>query len=147
MDEPRSDAPRRAPLPEPAESIVTAGTRIRLSLRNPVDARHAREGDHVYMQTTMPISTDGRTVIPSGSLVNGALTVAKANGKEELSVRFDTLVLPNGVIRDFHSGPGPAPAPLVKRTNAVLPQGATLEMILDRDLRYTSEELGRPQVY
>ncbi len=67
----RTDAsPAAAPVPaapEPAESIVTAGTRVRLSLRNPVDAKHAREGDPVSMQTTMPIATGGRTVIPSGS--------------------------------------------------------------------------------
>lgn len=213
----RSETLRRPePPPEPAEFVITAGTRIPLSLRNAVDTRHSREGDHIYLQTTIPISNGDRVVIPQGSFVNGTLTLSKpagaVKGKAELFIHFDTIVLPNGVTRDFHSrivsadskaqgtvdsegkmtgqrdssgdartvatttgagaavggiaggaahapltglgvgaaagaGAGLAGVLLTKRPEVVLPQGTTLDMILDRDLRYTSEELGRARKY
>lgn len=207
---------RRAPPPEPAELVIPAGTRIPLTLRNAVDTKHSHEGDHIYLQTAMPTAANDRIVIPQGSFVNGTLTLSKpagkVKGKGELFIRFDTLVLPNGVTRDFRSrlgsadanargnvdsegkvtgerdsrgdtrtvatgagvgtavggvagaaaghplgglgigavagaGAGLASVLLSKRPDVVLPQGTTLEMILDRDLRYTPEELRRPQRY
>ncbi len=205
-------APVSAPPPEPVELVVPAGTRIPLALRNTVDTRHSHEGDHIYLRTEVPISANDHIVIPQGSFVNGTLTLSKpagkVKGKAELFIRFDSLVLPNGVTRDFHSrlasadsnargtvdsegkvtgerdskgdtrtvatttgvgagvggiaggaahapltglgvgaaagaGAGLAAVLLTKRPEVVLPQGTTLEMILDRDLRYTSEELQR----
>ncbi len=210
----RAPAPR--PKPEPVELVVPAGTRIPLALRNTVDTKHSHEGDHIYLRTEMPIAVSDRIVIPQGSFVNGTLTLSKpagkVKGKAELFIRFDTLVLPNGVTRDFHSrlasadaraqgtvdsegkvtgerdsrgdtrtvaattgagtavggiaggaaghpvtglgigaaagaGAGLASVLLTKRPEVVLPQGTTLDMILDRDLHYTSEELGRPRRY
>lgn len=210
---------RRPPPPEPettAEWIVPAGTRIPLSLRNSVDTKHSHEGDHIYLQTMMPVSTSDRIVIPQGSFVNGTLTLSKpagkVKGKAELFIRFDSVMLPNGVTRDFHSrlgsadsnargqvdsegkvtgerdsrgdartvalgtgvgagvggvagsaaghplggvgigaaagaGVGLASVLLSKRPDVVLPQGTTLEMILDRDLRFTVNDLRRPQRY
>ncbi|MDR3701199.1 MAG: hypothetical protein P4L56_16245 [Candidatus Sulfopaludibacter sp.] len=227
--EPPLVAPRREPVraeparlavpppsPEPAELVVPAGTRIPLALRNTVDTRHSHEGDHIYLRTAMPIAVSDRIVIPQGSFVNGTLTLSKpagkVKGKAELFIRFDTIVLPNGVTRDFHSrlasadsraqgtvdsegkvtgerdsrgdtravatttgagtavggiaggaaghpitglgvgaaagaGAGLASVLLTKRPEVVLPQGTTLDMILDRDLHYTTEELGRPRRY
>ncbi len=222
---PAAPAPRPAeplrrtappPPPEPTELVVPAGTRIPLALRNTVDTKHSHEGDHIYLRTEMPIAVNDRIVIPQGSFVNGTLTLSKpagkVKGKAELFIRFDTIVLPNGVTRDFHSrlasadsraqgtvdsegkitgerdsrgdtrtvatttgagtavggiaggaaghpitglgigaaagaGAGLASVLLTKRPEVVLPQGTTLEMILDRDLHYTSEELGRPRRY
>jgi type IV secretion system protein VirB10 len=200
------------PAPQPAELVIPAGTRIPLSLRNAVDTKHSHEGDHIYLQTEVPITAQDRIVIPRGSFVNGTLTLSKpagkVKGKGELFIRFDTLVLPNGVTRDFHSrlgsadssargqvdsegkvtgerdsrgdtrkvatttgvgtsvggiagaaaghplgglgigaaagaGAGLAAVLLSKRPDVVLPRGTTLEMILDRDLHYTPEELHR----
>ena len=53
---------------------------------------------------------DGRIVIPPGSYVTGTVTqvkrAGKIKGKAELYVRFDSLMLPNGVTRDFRAGLG-----------------------------------------
>jgi hypothetical protein len=191
--------------------IVPAGTRMGLSLRNAVDTKHSHEGDHVYLQTIAPISVDNRIVIPQGSFVNGTITISKpahgVKGKGEMYLRFDSLVLPNGVTRNFGShlasadssargqvdakegkitgerdGTGDAPTvalgtgagagvggiagaaaghPIAgagigaaagaaaglatifhsKRPEVVLPQGTTLEMVLDRDLQFSPSEL------
>ncbi len=99
--------------PEPASPaglpplVVKAGTRIPLSLRNAVDTKHSHEGDRVYLDTLYPVVVENRIVIPRGSYVSGTLTTVKpagaVKGKGELYIRFDSLILPNGVTRDFRS--------------------------------------------
>jgi len=103
---------RPATAPVPGEFVVPEGTRIALALRNSIDTKHSREGDRVYLGTVYPVARDGRIVIPTGSFVNGTVTVSKpagrAKGKGELYIRFDSLTLPNGVTRDFRSRLGSA---------------------------------------
>ncbi|HWC96151.1 MAG TPA: hypothetical protein VG456_05365, partial [Candidatus Sulfopaludibacter sp.] len=113
----RRERPPEPPRPEPelvADLVIPAGTRIPLSLRNTVDTKHSHEGDHIYLLVAMPVAARDHIVIPQGSFVNGTLTVSKpagkVKGKGELFIRFDTLVLPNGVTRDFHSRLGSADA-------------------------------------
>jgi type IV secretion system protein VirB10 len=197
--------------PAPGELTVAAGVRIALALRNGLDTKHTHEGDRVYLETIAPIAVDGRIVIPRGSFVNGTVTESKpahgVKGKGEIYIRFDSLLLPNGVSRDFHSrlvsadstargevdskegkvtgerdgsgdartvaigtgvgasvgaiagsaaghplggvGIGAAAGAAValatilhgKRPEAVLPRGTIVEMILDRDLRFSPNEL------
>jgi hypothetical protein len=86
--------------------VVPTGTRIPLRLLNTIDSKHSREGDRIYLETSVPVAQDGRVVIPKGSSVAGTLTKAKPAGrpgKGELYLRFDSLTLPNGVTRDFRS--------------------------------------------
>lgn len=93
--------------PGPGELTILSGTRIALSLRNGLDTKHTHEGDHVYLETIEPIAVKGQIVIPRGSYVNGTVTESKPahgiKGKGEMYIRFDSLLLPNGVSRDFHS--------------------------------------------
>ncbi|OFV98226.1 MAG: hypothetical protein A3F68_10030 [Acidobacteria bacterium RIFCSPLOWO2_12_FULL_54_10] len=84
---------------------VKSGTRVPLVLVNSVSTKTAQEGDQVYLQTSFPIFTNNRIVIPEGSYVTGTITEVtrpgRIKGKGELYVRFDTLTLRNGVSRDF----------------------------------------------
>jgi hypothetical protein len=86
---------------------IEPGTRIPLTMLNSVSTRHAVEGDRVYLETMFPVLVNGKVVIPPGSSVAGTVTSFKrpgrVKGKGELYVRFDTLILPNGVTRDFKS--------------------------------------------
>jgi hypothetical protein len=86
---------------------VQAGTRIPLSMINSVSTKSAAEGERIYLETVFPILVDGRVVIPPGSYVAGTVTHTKrpgrVKGRGELYVRFDSLILPNGVVRDFRS--------------------------------------------
>jgi hypothetical protein len=91
----------------PSELVVHKGTRIPLSLRNAIDTKHSHEGDRVYLDTLYPVVENSRIIIPRGSYVSGTLTKSKPAGavgkKGELYIRFDSLILPNGVTRDFRS--------------------------------------------
>ena len=111
----RPEAPPAPSGPEPVAPstfTVKAGTRILLTLLNSVDTKHSKEGNKVYLETAFPVSVDGKIVVPKGSSVIGTLTKVKqpgkASGKGELYIRFDNLMLPNGVSRDFRSRPSAA---------------------------------------
>lgn len=98
-----------APAPSQTAPIYTvkAGTRIPLGLINSVSTKHSAAGDQIYLETVFPIVIDSHIVIPAGSSVSGTVTEVKRpgriKGRGELYVRFDTIILPNGVTRDFRS--------------------------------------------
>ena len=99
--------PATAPAPKPASPYVVApGTRILLSMINSVSTKQATIGDRIYLETAFPVVASGKMVIPQGSWVTGTITSVKrpgrAHGKGELEVHFDSLVLPNGVSRNFN---------------------------------------------
>jgi hypothetical protein len=99
--------PEIPPAPAPTEYTLNAGTRILLTLSNPVSTKNTKDGDHVYLQTAVPVAVNGHIVIPRGSYVQGSVIKSKEAGrgsqKGELLLRFDTLTLPNGVTRDFRA--------------------------------------------
>jgi len=101
------DAPEA---PKPVEFTVSAGTKVPLSLINTISTKHSTAGDRVYLETAFPILVENRIVIPVGSYVAGTVTEVKkagrVKGRSELYIRFDSLVLPNGVTRDFRSRMG-----------------------------------------
>jgi type IV secretion system protein VirB10 len=85
--------------------VVPVRTRIPLVLVNSVSTKTSEVGDQIYLQTSFPINVGGRIVIPEGSYVTGTITQIKRpgliKGRGEIYVRFDTLMLRNGVQRDF----------------------------------------------
>lgn len=90
---------------KPEMVVVKSGTRIPLVLVNGISTKNSHEGDRVYLQTSFPIAANNRIIIPQGSFVNGTITQMKRPGKikgrGELYLRFDSIILPNGVQRDF----------------------------------------------
>ena len=91
----------------PAQFTIDPGTKLPLTLINSVSTKHSVVGDRVYLETVFPIVSGGRIVIPVGSSIVGTVTQIKrpgrVKGRGELYVRFDTLILPNGVTRDFRA--------------------------------------------
>src|SRR6202000_1650909 len=57
-----------------------------------------------------PIVNGNHIIIPTGSYVTGTVTEIKrpgrVKGRGEISVRFDSITLPNGITRDFRSSLG-----------------------------------------
>jgi type IV secretion system protein VirB10 len=104
--DPQAAAP--APVAPPAGGyVLSAGTKVPLSLINSVSTKQSLEGDRVYLETAFPVLANGRIAIPVGSWVAGTVTEVKkpgrVKGRGELYIRFDTLTLPNGVTRDLRS--------------------------------------------
>jgi hypothetical protein len=99
----------RTPRPEPVagEAVVAAGTHMLLELINELNVKRSRDGDKVYLRTSVPVAAGGRVVIPRGSNVFGTVVEVKnAKGKrEDLYIRFDTLTLPSGTSFDLHARP------------------------------------------
>src|SRR5579872_3431325 len=102
-----------APKPEtaaPPDVTIGTGTKVPLSLINSISTKHSAEGDSVYLETAFPVVVNGRIVIPVGSNVQGTVTQIKkpgrVKGRGELYIRFDSLILPNGVTRDFRARMG-----------------------------------------
>jgi type IV secretion system protein VirB10 len=93
--------------PDHKTFLVETGTRIPLSMVNSVSTRTSSEGDRVYLETSFPIAVNGKIVIPAGSYVLGTVMASKRPGKVkgrgEFRLRFDSLMLPNGVTRDFRA--------------------------------------------
>jgi hypothetical protein len=189
--------------------VVESGTKILLRLTNSVNTRHTATGDRIYLETVMPLFVSEHLVIPRGSIVIGVVAdsqkAGRVKGKSSLSLRFESLTLPNGILRDFRALPDQVDghgtmdksegkiqgdgnkggdARTVGTTTAagagiggaigaasghlgaglgigaaagaagglagvlgsrgpevVLPPGTTMELVLDRDLHYTLDEL------
>jgi type IV secretion system protein VirB10 len=100
---------KRAEPAAAADIVVPKGTHVLLALVSEVSTKHAKEGDRVYLRTDAPVAAGGRVAIPRWSDVSGTITRTKpagrVAGKGELYLRFDSLILPNGVSRDFHARP------------------------------------------
>jgi hypothetical protein len=96
---------KRLEPPAAGTYVIQPGTRILLNMINSVSTRHAAVGDRIYLETAFPVLSEGKIVIPQGSWVQGTIFSVKrpkrAKGRGALSVRFDSLTLPNGVSRDF----------------------------------------------
>jgi len=77
---------------------------------NSINTKNSAAGDRIYLQTVFPILANGKIVIPPGSYVEGTVTEVKrpgrVKGRGSLFVRFDSLILPNGVTRDFRARVG-----------------------------------------
>lgn len=109
QEEPEAEQPapalRERPAPEGESVAIPAGTRFPLVLINSVSTKNAAPGDRVYLESVYPVVVDGKILVPPGTYVSGSITSSKrpgrVKGKGELYVRFEQMILPNGVIRDL----------------------------------------------
>ncbi len=87
------------------ELTVPEGTVIPIVLTAFLNTRNSQVGDMVYADTTYPVWIQQQLVIPKGSTIRGTVTEVirpgKIKGKGKLAIRFDDILLPNGVKRDL----------------------------------------------
>ena len=92
--------------------IVPAGTVIPITLTTRITTKNAKDGDGIYGKTAFPITVDNKVVIPEGSFVRGKISEVKrpgrVKGKAELTLNFQTLVLPNGITVPIYTSLGGA---------------------------------------
>jgi hypothetical protein len=91
-------------LPPPAETekqpiAVPAGTRVPLTLTNPMRARATHPGDSVRAVTAFPVTVGKQVAIPAGTYVEGLIDkVLKRgpSGHAGLQMHFTRIVFTNG---------------------------------------------------
>lgn len=92
--------------------VVPAGTVIPVTLTSRVTTKNAKDGDGIYGKTAFPITVNNKIVIPEGSYVRGKITEirrpGRVKGKGELTINFQTLVLPNGITVPIYTSLGGA---------------------------------------
>ena len=108
--EAQQPALKERPEVPPGSVQVDAGTHVLLSMINSISTKQAVVGDRIYLETAFPVMANGKMVVPRGSWVTGTVTEVRRpkrmKGHAELAVRFDSLTLPNGTTRNFHSDLG-----------------------------------------
>jgi type IV secretion system protein VirB10 len=92
--------------------VVPAGTVIPVTLTTRVSTKNAKDGDGIYGKTAFPITVDNKIVIPEGSNVRGKIVEVKrpgrVKGKAELTLNFQTLILPSGITLPIYTSLGGA---------------------------------------
>jgi hypothetical protein len=79
--------------------LIPAGTKIPLTLTNPIRTKSVRPGDSVRAATTFPLTIGTQVMIPPGTYVEGALErVIKrdSTGHPGLQIHFTRIVFTNG---------------------------------------------------
>ena len=81
--------------------VVPEGTVIPITLTSRVSTKNSKDGDGIYGRTAFPITINNKIMIPIGSNVRGKITEVRkpgrVKGKGELTLNFQSLVLPSGI--------------------------------------------------
>ncbi len=120
---------------DPAEPLITVpeGTILPIALTAYLNTRNSQAGDIAYAETIYPIWIQQRLVIPKGSIIRGTITEVvrpgKVKGKGRLAVRFDDILLPNGIRRDIIASlrgiHGPGDEKVDRNSESVSTDGST----------------------
>jgi hypothetical protein len=113
------------------ELTVPAGITIPVILTTFLNTKSSQVGDNFYADTVYPIWIQQRLAIPRGSTIKGTVTEVvrpgRIKGKGRLAIRFDNILLPNGVNRDLIAAPrglhGPGDEKLDRKTETVEQSG------------------------
>jgi serine/threonine-protein kinase len=104
---------------------LPAGTSLKLALEAPLSSETAVTGDAFSAETTSPVRIEGVEAVPSGSRLSGRVTHAasaeQAAGRGEMTLEFESLVLPDGAGTSVRTRPLGLRAPASrKKDNAVI---------------------------
>lgn len=99
--------PSSSPSVASAPLIVPAGAIVPLEIKNTINSRTAYVGEAIYSETIYPVTEGDRILIPAHSFVRGSVTdlvrPGLVKGKAQLSLRFDTITLPDGTTRPLRA--------------------------------------------
>ncbi len=100
------------PAEEPSETVageivVPAGSHIVFALNTFISTKYSKTGDMFHGQVTFPVAVNNRIIIPAGSYVRGTIMEVKragrVKGKANLVLRFESVMLPNGVTKELNA--------------------------------------------
>jgi hypothetical protein len=99
---PGEQARPEAPAPDQTQRItIPVGTRIALTLANPINPKAARRGDSLRAVTAFPVAVNDQVAIPAGVFVEGViekLVKKDRYGHPWVKAHFMQMVFPNGYV-------------------------------------------------
>jgi hypothetical protein len=99
---PAAVTPAQAPdqMPDPNATVIPAGTKIPLMLKQAISTKNAREGDAVYAETAFPFVMNDRILIPAGTYIQGKIMHTEQAGRSkkraEILIHFTSMIYPTG---------------------------------------------------
>ena len=92
---PSSAAPQNSSV-----TVIPAGSRIPLLLKQAISTKNAREGDAVYAETAFPFVVNEHVLVPAGTYIQGKIShverAGRVKGRAELLMHFTTMIYPSG---------------------------------------------------
>ena len=86
--------------PDPNATVIPAGTKLPLLLKQAISTKNAHEGDAVYAETAFPFVVNDRIVVPSGTYIQGKIMHTEHPGRSkkraEILIHFTTMIYPSG---------------------------------------------------
>ncbi|HET6277740.1 MAG TPA: hypothetical protein VFG08_03060 [Candidatus Polarisedimenticolia bacterium] len=123
---------------------VPPGTELEAALTTTLDSGTNRVGDTFVATVTEPVQVDSEPVIEAGSKITGRLTEVKAAkrgaGNASLTLRFDSLILPQGEVVPITASFSQSTDSMKKRNSAIIGGSAAGGAILGRILGEESED-------
>jgi len=93
-------APAAAPQADPNATVIPAGTKIPLLLKQAISTKNAREGDAVYAETAFPFVVNDRILVPAGTYIQGKISrverAGRMKGRAEILMHFTSMIYPSG---------------------------------------------------
>jgi hypothetical protein len=85
---------------DPNATVIPAGTKIPLLLKQAISTKNAREGDAVYAETAFPFVMNDRILIPAGTYIQGKIVHTEHAGRSkkraEMLIHFTSMIYPTG---------------------------------------------------
>jgi hypothetical protein len=86
--------------PDPNATVIPAGTKIPLLLKQAISTKNAREGDAVYAETAFPFVVNDRILVPAGTYIQGKVMHTERAGRSkkraEILIHFTSMIYPSG---------------------------------------------------
>jgi Bacterial conjugation TrbI-like protein len=81
-------------------TVIPAGSKIPLTLKQAISTKNAREGDAVYAETAFPFVLNERILIPAGTYIQGKIMHTEHPGhskkRAEILIHFTSMIYPTG---------------------------------------------------
>ena len=89
------------------EVTIPRKTEVFITLEKSISTRTAAVGDKFFGQVSVPITQNDKIVVPVGSYIIGHVDsirrAPRVKGQGELTLRFDTVILPDGTTREMRA--------------------------------------------
>jgi hypothetical protein len=84
----------------PNATVIPAGTKIPLLLKQAISTKNAKEGDAVYAETAFPFVANDRVLVPAGTYIQGKIMHTEHAGRSkkraEILIHFTSMIYPSG---------------------------------------------------